>query len=89
MTRRDHHVPAPQDVLASVLAAASQVFGVRVSAADNFFALGGDSVLALELASCLEDLTHADVEIEALFYADDMAHFARYLGSSGRARQEP
>lgn len=79
MTCNSRQDPAPEGTLASVLAAASDVFGVQVSATDNFFTLGGDSVLALELVACIEDRVGADVNIEALFCTDDMAHFARSL----------
>jgi len=70
---------APEGTLASILAAASDVFGTQVSATDNFFTLGGDSVLVLELAARIEDRVGAEVNVEMIFYTDDMAHFARSL----------
>lgn len=66
-------------VLDDVLTAASEVFGTSVTPTDNFFALGGDSVAAVELAVLLEEATTSDVDFALVVETPDLAALAAAL----------
>ncbi|MFB7377672.1 acyl carrier protein [Kitasatospora purpeofusca] len=65
-----------------VLAVASQVVGRPVSAEESFFDVGGDSLLAVDLALQLEAATGAQIDFDFLLdgrtfgeLADSLAQF--------------
>jgi acyl carrier protein len=62
---------------AHVLAAARTVLGVTaVGTADNFFALGGDSLAAIELTAALEERTGRPLDLDLLFDCETLGEFA-------------
>ncbi|GLY04042.1 MULTISPECIES: acyl carrier protein [Actinoplanes] len=65
--------------LTQVLQAAGEVFGGPVTADDNFFDLGGDSVAAVEFATLLEDARGDEVDPELVMAARSLAALARSL----------
>ncbi|GIH11875.1 phosphopantetheine-binding protein [Rugosimonospora africana] len=70
---------SPRDELVAEVVA--QVLGrSRVSMTDNFLDLGGDSVLALEVVSELEQRTEQALPVEALFETATVAEFAARTG---------
>lgn len=68
-------------VLGHVLDTASSVFNRTVSATDNFFDLGGDSVVAVDLVSRLADQLGYEPDINDLVWADDFGAFTRRLAA--------
>jgi acyl carrier protein len=82
------HLPggtdAPDDAsyartLDAVLDAAAHVFGRPVGAEDDFFKLGGDSVIAVEMMLLLGARLSKDVDEEAFFEAESFAALAAAL----------
>lgn len=71
-------------VLASVLAAAAEVFGRPVHPEDNFFDLGGDSITAVELVLRLTEELGLVADTADLVDAPDFGAFARDLGASAK-----
>jgi acyl-CoA synthetase (AMP-forming)/AMP-acid ligase II/acyl carrier protein len=51
----------------------------EVSIDDDFFALGGDSLLAVHVLSRIRDVMHLEVEVSRFFEAPTIAEIARYL----------
>jgi acyl carrier protein len=70
---------APRTETEQRLAAIWQrVLGVpRVSVTDNFFAVGGDSILATRAIACLREELGMDVPLRLLFEQPDIEHIAR------------
>ncbi|WJV44939.1 non-ribosomal peptide synthetase [Streptomyces flavofungini] len=70
----------------------ADVLGVeRVGVHDNFFALGGDSIRAVEISGTLRALGH-ETRVHAVFKHQTVAEFATHLAGSGAetlARAEP
>ncbi|WP_199443117.1 non-ribosomal peptide synthase/polyketide synthase [Umezawaea beigongshangensis] len=86
---RKHHVAPRDDVERLVAAVWSEVLGLeRVSVEDNFFALGGDSILGIRITSRLRAALGADVPARLLFTAPTPARLAAALtrGSGERSR---
>ncbi|MEU7575473.1 acyl carrier protein [Micromonospora sp. NPDC049240] len=71
-------------VLATVLAAAAQVFGRQVHHEDNLFDLGGDSITAVELVMRLAEDLGVVVDTADLVEAPDFETFARHLSVYGQ-----
>ncbi|MEV7076532.1 acyl carrier protein [Streptomyces sp. NPDC093990] len=71
--------PDADALLALVLTTAGEVFGHQVVATDDFFALGGDSVAAVELATSLEERLDLDVDSRLIFSTDSIGGLARHL----------
>jgi acyl carrier protein len=68
---------AADRVLMVVLAEVRKIFGdCEVSADENFFALGGSSLDAVELAACLESEYGLKIGIAELFAAETLAEIA-------------
>jgi len=66
------------------------VLGVeRVGIADNFFQLGGDSLLATQLLSRIREVTQVEVSFRRFFETPTIADFASYLATVQRARPRP
>jgi acyl-CoA synthetase (AMP-forming)/AMP-acid ligase II len=62
----------------------------QVGIDDDFFALGGDSLLAIHVLSRMRDIMHLEVEVSHFFEAPTIAEMAQHLEmmmESGRARQ--
>ncbi|MVO84357.1 amino acid adenylation domain-containing protein [Streptomyces sp. p1417] len=59
----------------------------RVGMSDDFFELGGDSLLATRLASRIGKTLGAGVPIRAVFEADDIAALARTVSNASSARK--
>jgi acyl carrier protein len=74
------------DVLQDVLAAAATVFGREVTGDDNFFDLGGDSVVAVELAVAIEDRVGAEVDTRVVVDAANFAAIAERLAAASAGR---
>ena len=76
---------AVEEVVCSLFA---EVLGVEARAADSFFDLGGDSLLAMQLISRVRAVLDAEVDIRALFAAPTPAGIAAAAAASvtGAAR---
>ncbi|WP_037685865.1 phosphopantetheine-binding protein, partial [Streptomyces aureocirculatus] len=59
----------------------------RVGMSDDFFDLGGDSLLATRLASRIGKTLGAGVPIRAVFEADDIAALARTVRNASSTRR--
>lgn len=57
----------------------------RVGIDDNFFQLGGDSILATQLLSRIRDATHIEVTFRSFFEAPTVADVARHIATVHRA----
>jgi thioesterase domain-containing protein/acyl carrier protein len=75
-----HHV-TPRDPHESQIAAVwEQVLGIQpVGALDNFFDLGGHSMLALQLLSAVKQVTGVELSVAALFRAPTVEEQAQLL----------
>ncbi|MGB8841844.1 MAG: amino acid adenylation domain-containing protein, partial [Aliidongia sp.] len=51
----------------------------RVGIEENFFDLGGDSVLAMEIISCVREILALELTLRSVFAAPTIAGFASYL----------
>ncbi|MFI0906885.1 phosphopantetheine-binding protein [Streptomyces sioyaensis] len=67
------------ECLEVVLAAASEIFGTKVSAADNFFDLGGNSLVAVQLTAQLEEHLSKEVDNIDLLSAQNFEEFSMRL----------
>jgi acyl-CoA synthetase (AMP-forming)/AMP-acid ligase II len=56
---------------------------------DDFFALGGDSLLAARVLTHMYQITHREVEVARFFAAPTVAEMARHLETLIRAGQAP
>ncbi|MGW7535471.1 non-ribosomal peptide synthase/polyketide synthase [Amycolatopsis sp. NPDC054798] len=66
----------------------TEVLGLdRIGVEENFFALGGDSILAVQALSRLRRTLAADLSARALFDAPSAAQLARLLDDSPHAEQ--
>jgi acyl carrier protein len=75
------------DLLETVLATARAVFRKPVTSTDNFFDLGGDSLCAVEFGMLLEERLGAEMDMNALLDADNLADMADVVaGCLGRTR---
>ena len=73
-------VEPARDDTADVLDCAAQVLSVcGIRETDNFFALGGNSLAAVELMVMLEDRWERQLDLEAVFDATDFGHLARLV----------
>ncbi len=78
----DESVSAYEMVLGHVLAAACESFGRPVGPTDNFFDLGGDSVIAIELTSRLATRLAIDTDPALLIDSAVFAALAAALSSA-------
>jgi acyl-CoA synthetase (AMP-forming)/AMP-acid ligase II len=83
---------APRTPLENVLAGiwADVLRLEQVGIHDDFFALGGDSLLAAHVLTCIHDAMHLEVGVVSLFEAPTVAEMADYLETlikAGRAGQ--
>ena len=66
-----------------------QVLGVeRLGGDDNFFALGGDSILAMQLLSRIRDVFHVELPIHTFFETPTIAALARRIDAIRQTHQE-
>jgi acyl-CoA synthetase (AMP-forming)/AMP-acid ligase II len=74
---------APRTQLENVLAETwATVLDVeRVGAHDNFFALGGDSLLATHVLARVHELMHLELEMSCLFESPTVAEMAQHIES--------
>lgn len=68
-----------------VLTAVSEVFGRPVVPEDDFFALGGDSITAVELSIRLEESLGVEVDVELVVNLPDLAALAAALAQPSPA----
>ncbi|MGW6899989.1 acyl carrier protein [Streptomyces sp. NPDC054919] len=68
-----------------VLTAVSEVFGRQVVPEDDFFALGGDSITAVELSLRLEESLGVEVDVELVVSLPDLAALAAALAQPSSA----
>jgi len=75
---------APRDPLERVIAATwEKLFGIdRIGAHDDFFALGGDSLLAVQLISRLRSVVNMDLPGHSLLNAPTVAALAELIAQS-------
>ncbi|WP_039801867.1 non-ribosomal peptide synthetase, partial [Nocardia araoensis] len=72
----------------TVAAVFGQVLGVdQVGSDDDFFALGGNSLVATQIAARLADALDTEVPVRALFEYPTVAALAAQLSGGGRARE--
>ncbi|WP_409181044.1 non-ribosomal peptide synthase/polyketide synthase [Amycolatopsis sp. VS8301801F10] len=77
------------DTERAVAGIVAEVLGLdRIGAEDDFFALGGDSILAVQALSRLRRKLGAELSARALFDAPSVAALARLVDSGPRAGQE-
>jgi len=77
-----------EKALAAIFAEALQLNGVGVD--DDFFELGGDSLLATQVLASIYEAIHVQLEVSALFDAPTVAEMAVHLEQlieAGRAQQ--
>jgi len=65
--------------------------GAVVSVEDNFFALGGDSLIAMQIAAQLNTILQRDIAISAIFDHPTIRQLAAYIDQtcSSRGQQSP
>jgi amino acid adenylation domain-containing protein len=82
---------APRTPLEGVLAGLwAAVLGVeRVGIHDNFFQLGGDSILATQLLSRIRDATHVEVSFRSFFETPVVVDIARHIATVHRSMSLP
>ena len=70
--------------------AMQQVLGINtpISASDNFFALGGDSFVAIQLASLLQQQHGITLPLHAVFNLQTISRIALALGTSEKESNE-
>jgi acyl-CoA synthetase (AMP-forming)/AMP-acid ligase II/acyl carrier protein len=80
---------APRTPMEKVLAQCwAEVLGVeQVGIEDDFFVLGGDSLMAAHLLTAINEKLHVEVEISQFFDGPTIAQTARYIESSLARRQ--
>ena len=76
-----HEYVAPRTEAEIQLAAIwSELFGIeKISVHDNFFDLGGDSLMAARLIAKLRDITQRNIPLAAIFAASTVADLAEQL----------
>jgi amino acid adenylation domain-containing protein/non-ribosomal peptide synthase protein (TIGR01720 family) len=76
---------APATVVEEMLAGIyGQILGIdRVGIDDSFFALGGDSLLAMRLIAAINTALDADVAVRTIFEAPTVAQLAPRIGVEG------
>ena len=79
--------PLPQDEMTRLLAATwAGILGVeRVSLSDNFFALGGHSLMATQVMSRVRRLVDVDLTVRALFEAPRFGDFVALVRDARRS----
>ncbi len=82
---------APTTALEELLAGTwAEVLGLeRVGIDDNFFALGGDSLLATQIMARLQVSLHVELPLRSLFDLATVAALARKIESLGGEQQSP
>lgn len=70
------------DELDVVLSVAREVIRRPVGPSDNFFALGGSSMAAVEFSLRLEEELGRDVDLLLLFTAETFTDYSRALGEA-------
>jgi len=80
---RPPSAPAPSDgsVTDTVIAAWESVFGVRVAVDDDFFALGGNSLLAVRLAAALRGRGLPQIPLAQIYLRRTVGGLSDLLGA--------
>lgn len=68
--------------LTILLRVASRILGRPIEAGQDFFAQGGDSLLAVELLTVLEEELCVEIDEEAVFGANSMREMADCLAAA-------
>ena len=80
------YVLAATDTERAVAAVFGEVLGLRdVGVFDDFFDLGGDSLVATRLVAIVRDALGADLSVRALFRAPTVSQLAELIDSEGEA----
>ncbi|MGQ0506611.1 MAG: amino acid adenylation domain-containing protein [Myxococcaceae bacterium] len=80
--RRQEKTAAPDALVRRIAALMSELLGVsKVGANDDFFALGGHSLVATQLASRLRDTVGVELPVRALFESPTPVTLARHVAS--------
>ena len=84
---RDMHATAPRTRTEEFLARLwAQVIGVEcVGIHDDFFALGGDSLMATQIISLIREATQVEVSFPSFFDAPTVAEMAGYIEETSQA----
>ncbi|MET0400160.1 MAG: amino acid adenylation domain-containing protein, partial [Longimicrobiaceae bacterium] len=84
------YVPPRTPVEEALAAVWAEVLGVgRVGAADDFFALGGQSLLAMRVVARLREALGVELPLRAVFEAPTLAGLAERIGGPGAAPLPP
>jgi acyl carrier protein len=67
-----------------IVSTAKGILGCEVCLADNFFALGGDSLMALKFQLSIEEKTGLEKVLQDIFMAPDFETLAQQIGSRYR-----
>lgn len=77
------------ELLSTVLRLSSQVLGCPVTPDQSFFAVGGDSVLALDLLIALEAELGVDIDERALFDTESFRELVGRIQEDSPEREAP
>lgn len=89
LTREEEFVPPQTPIHQTIANIFSSVLGVQaVGIHDNFFDLGGNSVLAMIAINNIEEKTKQELHVVTLFEAPTVAKFADYLNREFLQAQE-
>ncbi len=67
-----------------IVSTAKGILGCEVCLADNFFGLGGDSLMALRFQVSIEEKTGLEKVLQDIFMAPDFRALAQQIGSRYR-----
>ena len=89
MMNQDHDFAAVHDVVRACWAALLELPLDEVSLQANFFAAGGDSLLAVELVATLSERLGVEVPLDPLFFDGTFGALADVCSTTVAADQAP